>query len=85
MSADKSVGNADYNKYLKFNKDESQDVFKLKGDKKLVWYNPDPKEKDNYACGEVVSETDTETVIKTEAGDVSIPRHLRVNMAGNPF
>lgn len=62
--------NEDYIKYLKFNKDEAQDIFKLNADKKFVWFNPDPKEKDNYACGEVIAENGDDYTVKTEAGDV---------------
>jgi len=69
MSSDNKGATSDYHKFLKFNKDENQDIFKLNADKKLVWYNPDPKEKDNYACGEVISESGDDIVVKSEAGD----------------
>ncbi len=62
----------DYHKYLKFNKDDNADLFRMKSDRKLVWYNPDPKEKDTYASAEVISENNGEIVIKTEIGEVRV-------------
>ena len=71
-------GLADYNKFLKLTKDEAAEIFR-KTDKKQVWFNPDPKDKDTYASAEVISETGGETgdtVLKTEQGDVCSNPHL---------
>ena len=54
--------NADYQKYLKYKPEDS----KFAGDKKYAWYNPDPKDRDTYASGEVVKEGKEEWVILTE-------------------
>eukprot|EP01112_Ceratiomyxa_fruticulosa_P007752 TRINITY_DN200_c0_g1_i6.p1 TRINITY_DN200_c0_g1~~TRINITY_DN200_c0_g1_i6.p1 ORF type:complete len:237 (-),score=42.76 TRINITY_DN200_c0_g1_i6:133-843(-) len=62
-------GNADYEKFLKIRRDTDDDFLKARSDKQFVWYNPDPKEKDDFATGEVVLETSDEITIKTEAGD----------------
>lgn len=69
---DEIPGLADYKKFLQLTKDEAAEIFR-KSDKKQVWFNPDPKDKDTYASAEVLSETGGETgdtVLKTEQGDV---------------
>lgn len=71
--AAEAQGLSDYNKFLKLQKDENADIFRVKTDKKLVWFNPDPKDKDTYASAEVLSETKDEATIKTETGDVCLP------------
>jgi len=58
---------ADYAKYLKRKDDLNE--FALRSDKKMVWFNPDPKEKDTYASGEVLSEAGDDYVLKSETGE----------------
>nr|2XO8_A Chain A, MYOSIN-2 HEAVY CHAIN [Dictyostelium discoideum] len=59
---------SDYHKYLKVKQGDS-DLFKLTvSDKRYIWYNPDPKERDSYECGEIVSETSDSFTFKTVDG-----------------
>lgn len=76
MASD-NPGLADYTKFLKLTKDEAAEIFR-KSDKKQVWYNPDPKDKDTYASAEVISEAGDDTTLKTEQGDVcnQFPDHV---------
>jgi myosin heavy subunit len=56
---------ADYQRYLKFRKD---DLFQVPSDKKFAWYNPDPKDRDTFGSAEVLKEGKDEWVLKTEEG-----------------
>nr|1G8X_A Chain A, MYOSIN II HEAVY CHAIN FUSED TO ALPHA-ACTININ 3 [Dictyostelium discoideum]1G8X_B Chain B, MYOSIN II HEAVY CHAIN FUSED TO ALPHA-ACTININ 3 [Dictyostelium discoideum] len=59
---------SDYHKYLKVKQGDS-DLFKLTvSDKRYIWYNPDPDERDSYECGEIVSETSDSFTFKTVDG-----------------
>ncbi len=58
---------ADYQRYLKFKKD---DLFQVLSDKKYAWYNPDPKDRDTYASGEVLKEGKEEWVLRNDEGQV---------------
>jgi myosin heavy subunit len=56
---------ADYQRYLKFKKD---DLFQVPSDKKFAWFNPDPKDRDTFASAEVLKEGKDEWVLRTEEG-----------------
>lgn len=58
---------ADYQRYLKFKKD---DLFQVPSDKKFAWFNPDPKDRDTFASAEVLKEGKDEWVLRTEEGQV---------------
>lgn len=58
---------ADYQRYLKFKKD---DLFQVLSDKKYAWFNPDPKDRDTFASAEVLKEGKDEWVLRTEEGTV---------------
>ena len=67
---------ADFDRYAIFNLPEG--IFQVAADKKYYWYidpetEKDEKEQRLYSSGELVSKDDEKTILKTDAGKVTVP------------